>query len=146
MEASAEYASNDERWGAGGTFTWMRGRETPQGASSQQMTGYRIPPLKLTGHLQFRPVPQWNNRLQATFVAGHDYRLNCVDTVTVGIQNLLNRYYYPFYSQLLRNSNNTSHLSCGWHHAEGDVSAPLVKMHGKASLPCHPSDSLLRTG
>lgn len=117
VEASADYASNDERWGAGGTFTWMRGRETPQGASSQQMTGYRIPPLKLTGYLQFRPVPQWNNRLQATFFAGHDYRLNGVesfgrrdvgsyttldlissyrvtkqDTVTVGIQNLLNRY------------------------------------------------------
>ena len=27
-----------------------------------------------------------------------------------GGQNLLNRYYYPLYSQLLRNSNNTSHL------------------------------------
>ncbi len=135
VEAAADYLSNDERWGAGGTVTWMRGRETPQGMSDQQMTGYRIPPLKLTGYVQFRPVPQWNNRLQATFFAGHDYRLNGVnsfgrrdvasyttldlissyqvtrkDTVTVGIQNLLNRYYYPLYSQLLRNSNNTSHL------------------------------------
>ncbi|HBD33411.1 MAG TPA: TonB-dependent siderophore receptor, partial [Cupriavidus sp.] len=135
VEASADYLSTDERWGAGGTFTWMQGRETPQGRDSQQMTGYRIPPLKLTGYVQFRPVPRWNNRLQATFFAGYDYRLNGVtsfgrrdvssyttldlissyqvtkkDTVTVGIQNLLNRYYYPLYSQLLRNSNNTSHL------------------------------------
>ncbi|WP_413464063.1 TonB-dependent receptor [Cupriavidus metallidurans] len=135
VEASADYLSTDERWGAGGTFTWMQGRETPQGRDSQQMTGYRIPPLKLTGYVQYRPVPQWNNRLQATFFAGYDYRLNGVtsfgrrdvssyttldlissyqvtkkDTVTVGIQNLLNRYYYPLYSQLLRNSNNTSHL------------------------------------
>ncbi|MDE4917514.1 TonB-dependent receptor [Cupriavidus sp. Met-2] len=135
VEASADYLSTDERWGAGGTFTWMQGRETPQGRDSQQMTGYRIPPLKLTGYVQYRPVPQWNNRLQATFFAGYDYRLNGVtsfgrrdvssyttldlissyqvtkkDTLTVGIQNLLNRYYYPLYSQLLRNSNNTSHL------------------------------------
>ncbi|GAA7755701.1 MULTISPECIES: TonB-dependent receptor [Cupriavidus] len=135
VEASADYLSTDERWGAGGTFTWMQGRETPQGRDSQQMTGYRIPPLKLTGYVQYRPVPKWNNRLQATFFAGYDYRLNGVtsfgrrdvssyttldlissyqvtkkDTVTVGIQNLLNRYYYPLYSQLLRNSNNTSHL------------------------------------
>ncbi len=134
-EAAVDYLSDNEQWGAGGTFTWMRGRETPQGGSSQQMSGYRIPPLKLTGYVQYRPVPAWNNRLQATFFAGHDYRLNGVnsfgrrdvssyttldfissyklgkkDTVTVGIQNLLNRYYYPLYSQLLRNSNNTSHL------------------------------------
>ncbi|GAA0830669.1 hypothetical protein GCM10009080_07190 [Cupriavidus pauculus] len=30
------------------------------------------------------------------------------DTPTGGIQNVLNRYYYPLYSQVLR--NNTSHL------------------------------------
>ena len=135
MEAAADYLSDDERWGAGGTATWMQGRETPQGGSSQQMSGYRIPPLKLTAYLQYRPLPQWSNRLQATFFASHDYRLNGVDsfgrrevgsyttvdlisryqigrkdTVTVGIQNLFNRDYYPLYSQLLRNSNNTSHL------------------------------------
>lgn len=135
VEAAADYLSDDERWGAGGTATWMQGRETPQGGSSQQMSGYRIPPLKLTAYLQYRPLPQWSNRLQATFFASHDYRLNGVDsfgrrevgsyttvdlisryqigrkdTVTVGIQNLFNRDYYPLYSQLLRNSNNTSHL------------------------------------
>lgn len=135
VEAAADWLSENEQYGAGGTFTWMRGRETPAGGQSQQMTGYRIPPLKLTGYLQYRPIPTWNNRLQATFFAGHDYRLNGVssfgrrdassyttldlissyqvtkkDTVTVGIQNLLNRYYYPLYSQLLRSSNNTSHL------------------------------------
>ncbi|EHP40279.1 ferric alcaligin E [Cupriavidus basilensis OR16] len=135
VEASADYLSDNEQWGTGGTFTWMRGRETPQGSPSQQMSGYRIPPLKLTGYVQYRPAPAWGHRLQATFFAGHDYRLNGVDsfgrrdvasyttldlishyrvgkkdTITVGIQNLLNRYYYPLYSQLLRNSNNTSHL------------------------------------
>ncbi|KJK23982.1 hypothetical protein UB46_13405 [Burkholderiaceae bacterium 16] len=72
VEASADYLSDNEQWGTGGTFTWMRGRETPQGGASQQMSGYRIPPLKLTGYLQYRPTPAWSNRLQATFFAGHD--------------------------------------------------------------------------
>lgn len=33
-----------------------------------------------------------------------------LDNVSLGIQNLFNRDYYPLYSQLLRSSNNTSHL------------------------------------
>ncbi|AKM32277.1 hypothetical protein AB870_22450 [Pandoraea faecigallinarum] len=135
VEGAADYLSDDERWGLGGTFTWMQGRETPQGANSQDMSGYRIPPLKLTGYVQFKPTPKWSNRLQLTYFSGHDYRLNGVnsfgrmdtssyttvdvisryevtknDIATIGIQNLFNRYYYPLYSQLLRNSNNTSHL------------------------------------
>jgi len=32
------------------------------------------------------------------------------DTLTAGIENLLDRYYLPAYSQLMRNSNNTSRL------------------------------------
>nr|WP_083253971.1 TonB-dependent receptor [Pandoraea sp. ISTKB] len=135
LEGTADYLSEDERWGAGGTFSWMQGRETPQNANAQNMSGYRIPPLKLTGYVQFKPTPRWSNRLQVTYFSGRDYRLNGVnsfgrmdatsyttvdvmsryeltknDTATVGIQNLFNRYYYPLYSQLLRNSNNTSHL------------------------------------
>ncbi|MBO4120440.1 TonB-dependent siderophore receptor [Cupriavidus gilardii] len=136
VEAAADYLTDDEKWGVGGTFTWMRGREQPQGGSSfQNMTGYRIPPLKLTAYVQYRPVSQWSNRLQLSYYAGRDYRLNGQnsfgrretssyttldlisryqltrkDTITIGIENLLNRDYYPLYSQLLRNSNNTSRL------------------------------------
>ncbi|PVY79492.1 iron complex outermembrane receptor protein [Cupriavidus alkaliphilus] len=136
VEAAADYRSDDERWGAGGTITWINGRERPQGsASMQDMTGYRIPPLKVTAYLQFRPVSQWSNRVQLSYYASRDYRLNGQnsfgrrevssyttvdlisryeltrkDTITVGIENLFNRNYYPLYSQLLRNSNNTSRL------------------------------------
>ncbi|MCY1406310.1 hypothetical protein D9M71_215720 [compost metagenome] len=39
-----------------------------------------------------------------------DYRLSDTDKVSAGIQNLFNRDYYPLYSQLMRNNNNTSHL------------------------------------
>ncbi|MGV5525120.1 TonB-dependent siderophore receptor [Pseudomonas sp. XP1] len=134
-EASADWLSDDAVWGAGVSATWMRGREKPDGKGWQDMTGYRVPPLKLTAYVQYKPTLDWSNRLQATFFDGKDYRLDGVDSfgrhqvssyttvdlvsqyqisaddkVSVGIQNLFNRDYYPLYSQLLRNNNNTSHL------------------------------------
>lgn len=135
VEASADWLSDDAVWGAGGSASWMRGREKPDGKGWQDMTGYRVPPLKLTAYVQYKPTPDWSNRLQATFFDGKDYRLDGLDSfgrhevssyttvdlisqyqvsaddkVSVGIQNLFNRDYYPLYSQLLRNNNNTSHL------------------------------------
>ncbi|RII77017.1 TonB-dependent receptor [Pseudomonas monteilii] len=134
-EASADWLSDDAVWGAGGSATWMRGREKPDSKGWQDMTGYRVPPLKLTAYVQYKPTLEWSNRLQATFFDAKDYRLDGVDSfgrhqvssyttvdlvsqyqisaddkVSVGIQNLFNRDYYPLYSQLLRNNNNTSHL------------------------------------
>ncbi len=134
-EASADWLSDDAVWGAGGSATWMRGREKPDGKGWQDMTGYRVPPLKLTAYVQYKPTLDWSNRLQATLFDAKDYRLDGVDSfgrhqvssyttvdlvsqyqisaddkVSVGIQNLFNRDYYPLYSQLLRNNNNTSHL------------------------------------
>ncbi|TFF49288.1 TonB-dependent siderophore receptor [Pseudomonas putida] len=134
-EASADWLSDDAVWGAGGSATWMRGREKPDGKGWQDMTGYRVPPLKLTAYVQYKSSLDWSNRLQATFFDAKDYRLDGVDSfgrhqvstyttvdvvsqyqisaddkVSVGIQNLFNRAYYPLYSQLLRNNNNTSHL------------------------------------
>ncbi|AIG02005.1 siderophore receptor [Pseudomonas fluorescens] len=135
VEGSADWLTDDERWGAGGTFTWIKGREQPEGRDWQDMTGYRIPPLKLTAYLEFKPTEDWSNRVQATYFDGADYRLDGVasfgrrkvdsyttvdmisqyqlsenDQVSLGIQNLFNRSYYPLYSQLMRSSNNTSHL------------------------------------
>jgi len=136
VEAGADYLPEESAWGGGTTFTMMWGRETPQGSSSDQiMTGYRIPPMKITAYVQYKPSGNWSNRLQATYYASRDYRLNgqtsfgrrevgsyttldlisryqlsAKDTVTLGIENLLNRYYLPAYSQLMRNSNNTSRL------------------------------------
>ncbi|MCY1451997.1 Ferric aerobactin receptor [compost metagenome] len=135
MEGGADWLTPDEAWGVGGTFTWMKGREKPDNGDWQDMTGYRVPPLKLTAYVQYKPTDAWSNRLQATYFASEDYRLNGVasfgrrdvdsyttvdlisdyrlseaDKVSVGIQNLFNRDYYPLYSQLLRSNNNTSHL------------------------------------
>lgn len=136
VEATLDYLDDAKVWGTGGSVTWMKGRETPQNTNKEQdMTGYRIPPLKVTGYISYSPTDTWTNLLQATYFASEDYRLNGLnsfgrydvksyttadlissfalnkkDTVTIGLENMFNRKYYPLYSQLLRTSNNTSHL------------------------------------
>ncbi|HSC67371.1 MAG TPA: TonB-dependent siderophore receptor, partial [Cellvibrio sp.] len=135
-EAGIDYFTDDERWSFGSTLTWMQGEELTQNASHyQDMPGNRIPPLKFTAYLEYRPTTSWSHRLQSTSYEGRDYRLNGVasfgrrdttgytnvdlisqwkvdekSSVVIGLENLLNHYYYPLYSQLMRNDNNTSHL------------------------------------
>lgn len=136
IETTFDYLDDANVWGTGGSITWMKGREKPQNNSAEQdMTGFRIPPLKVTGYISYSPTDTWTNRIQATYFGAKDYRLNGAngfgrydvksyttvdllssfainkkDTVTIGIENMFNRKYYPLYSQLMRNSNNTSHL------------------------------------
>lgn len=135
IEGSVDWLTADERWGAGGTFSWLKGREKPDNGDWQDMTGYRIPPLKVTAYMEYKPDEDWSHRAQLTWFDSDDYRLDGVasfgrrkvdgyatvdlvsqyrlgadDRVSVGIQNLFNRDYYPLYSQLMRNSTNTSHL------------------------------------
>ncbi|MGX9688940.1 TonB-dependent siderophore receptor [Achromobacter anxifer] len=135
VEGTIDTSTDDEKWGAGGTFTWMKGREQPDGGSWQGMTGYRVPPLKLTAYLQYRPNERWSGRVQANYFGAKDYRLDgkesfgrrdvnsyfTVDlmgryqpdprnTFILGVENLFNRDYYPLYSQLLRSNTNTSRL------------------------------------
>lgn len=136
VEGTIDYIDDVNVWGTGGSVTWMKGRETPQNTNKEQdMTGFRIPPLKLTGYISYSPTDTWTNRLQATYFGAKDYRLNGVngfgrydvksyttadlissfalnkkDIVTIGLENMFNRKYYPLYSQLLRSGDNTSHL------------------------------------
>ncbi len=136
VEGSVDYFDPNSPWSAGGSIAWLKGRERPQTATAyQDMTGYRIPPLKLTAYVEYRPSDAWTHRIQATSYSSKDYRLDgktgfgrydtqgytTMDVMTqwsispnnrisAGIENLFNRDYYPLYSQLLRNNNNTSHL------------------------------------
>ena len=137
IEATIDYLHEANVWGAGGSLTWMQGKETPQNTHREQdMTGFRIPPLKLTAYISYSPTDNWTNRLQATYFASEDYRLNGVNAfgrydvksyatadlmsnfslddkskITIGLENMFNRKYYPLYSQLLRSGDNTSHLT-----------------------------------
>ncbi|MYN13789.1 TonB-dependent siderophore receptor [Pusillimonas sp. TS35] len=136
IEAGLDYLTADERWGWGGSVAWMQGRERPQGSADyRDMTGYRIPPLKLSAYVDYRPSERWQHRLQLVSFASKDYRLDgrgafgrrdthgytLLDLVSsykldrnsrisVGVENLLNRDYHPLYSQLMRSNNNASRL------------------------------------
>lgn len=136
VEGGIDYFTDDERWSTGSTITWMKGEELPQNYSQyQDMPGNRIPPLKFTAYVEYNPSENWSHKLQATAFKGKDYRLNGVasfsrrdtsgyatvdlmsrwkmdtdSSISFGVENLFNRYYYPLYSQLLRSDSNTSHL------------------------------------
>lgn len=132
VEAAMDYSVND-RLSLGGTFTWLKGeRENPSGGSDLALDSLRIPPLKLTGYLQYSPYEWWNVRLQALY-SGHrndafddgvdrlevdNYTtvdlLNTLNgrlgTLNVGIENLLNNDYQTVFGQLLRDGQNTSNI------------------------------------
>ena len=136
IELTADHYWDQDRMSAGATLTWMRGRERPQGAADERiMTGFRVPPLKLTAYVQYQPSARWLHRAQLTWFDHKDYRLGGVtasgradvkgyatvdvmsrwsptarDSVTLSVQNLLNRYYLPLYSQLMASSQNNSRL------------------------------------
>lgn len=137
VEATVDHYFDEDIWAVGGTFTWMVGREKAPGErDSRIMTGYRIPPVKLTAYAQYRPSERWRTRAELTWFGARDYRLSdgrtqfaradvksyaTVDLLarydldkqnwfTFSVQNLFNRQYLPLYSQLLRSGNNNSRL------------------------------------
>src|SRR5699024_2648133 len=103
------------------------------------LNGFRIPPLKIFGYVEFDTVPswQWRNRVQVLYSgdrvqAFHDLgptafggrkveSFTTVDlistirlgpgTLKLGIENLLNNQYFTPVSQMLRNGNNTSYAA-----------------------------------
>jgi len=136
IEASLDVGNAGDAFRFGGSVTYLRGREKAATATNwQNMTGYRIPPVKVTAYAEYAPNDTVSVRLQGLFSGDRDYRLNGVasfgrrevesyalvdliarfnvsekDQITVGIENLLNNQYLPVYSQLLRSSSNTSRV------------------------------------
>ena len=136
VEATIDVGAQPDPVRAGATATYITGRERAATAStSQPMTGYRVPPLKITAYVDVSPTDRLDIRLQGLLSGDRDYRLNGVasfgrrdvkqyttfdlvgryrvtdkDLVTVGIENLFNEQYLPVYSQLLRNNLNTSRV------------------------------------
>lgn len=135
IEAQAAYRFND-RLNVGGTLAWLKGEQRVTGSEdSQALNGFRIPPMKITSYVDYRPFDWWQVRLQAMFSGERDDATDdgvsfggrkvedytVVDlysafdvgrgTLKVGLENLLNNQYYTVFGQLLRNSANTSHLA-----------------------------------
>lgn len=124
-----------ERWRLGGTIGWSEGENEVNG-DSKALDGSRIQPLKVTGYLEHETVPawQWRNRLQVLYSGSRDraykdlgssayggrevhsyYTLDLLSslklgpgTLSLGVENLLNRQYYTVTSQLMRTGDNTS--------------------------------------
>lgn len=136
VEATIDVGAQPDPVRAGATVTYITGHERAATATaSQSMTGYRIPPLKITAYVEVSPTDRLNVRLQGLLSGDRDYRLNGVasfgrrdvqqyttfdlvgryrmtdmDLMTVGIENVFNEQYLPVYSQLLRNNLNTSRV------------------------------------
>ncbi|MCG8595081.1 MAG: TonB-dependent receptor [Kiloniellales bacterium] len=120
----------------GGSFTWLKGeRKDPNSDRDIALDSFRIPPIKLTGYIEYSPYPWWNLRLQALYSGNRDDAFDdgvgfggrkvedytVVDlysafdvgpgTLKAGVENLLNNQYHTVFGQLLRNGRNVSHVA-----------------------------------
>nr|WP_251007921.1 TonB-dependent receptor [Sphingobium sp. BHU LFT2] len=136
VEAAIDVGESSDPVSAGASVTYIEGRERPANASASRiMTGYRIPPLKVTAYVGITPLEGLNIRLQGLLSGDRDYRLNDATSfgrrkveqyvtfdllgsyrlnerglVTAGIENIFNEQYLPVYSQLLRNDLNSTRI------------------------------------
>ncbi|RFC62024.1 TonB-dependent receptor [Fulvimarina endophytica] len=133
VEVSASYIFN-ETWTAGGSFTYTEGHRTASDGRRIALNGFRIPPVKVTGYVEYSPSDWWSLRLDGLYSGTRDdafedgvafggrkvedfavfdlssrFKLAKGD-LSLGVQNLFNADYYNVYGQLLRNSSNTSHI------------------------------------
>ncbi|HET8700981.1 MAG TPA: TonB-dependent receptor, partial [Nitrococcus sp.] len=136
VELSADYALT-RAVTIGGTAAWLKGtRKNPATGEKEALNSLQIPPLKLTGFVEYSPYHWWTLRLQALYSGNRDdafednptgfgnrevKHYTVVDlynrfevgpgTLRVGVENLLNNQYYTVFGQLLRDGANTSHLA-----------------------------------
>jgi iron complex outermembrane receptor protein len=108
----------------GGTFSWVKGIQDADddGSYETPLPGNRIPPVKVTGYLEVTPVDGWSSRLQmlssgrrdafpgsSVYAQGRVSPYTVFDlssrvavgpgALTIGIENLLDNYYFPVRSQ-----------------------------------------------
>jgi iron complex outermembrane receptor protein len=118
---------------AGAGFTWLEGQLDLQNNGHYTfLNGVRIPPLKLTGYVEYAPLRKWRTRLYAVF-SGERNRFpgstafterqlksfflvdltSDVDigpgTLRIGLANLTNRMYFSRASALVPTGFNTSY-------------------------------------
>ncbi|NTA19021.1 TonB-dependent receptor (plasmid) [Agrobacterium tumefaciens] len=134
IELAANYRFN-EQWAAGGTFTYLHGERTTVAGQQIALDGFRIPPVKVSGYVEYLPKEWWTVRLDgvysgsrddafndgvafggrkvddfAVFNLSNEFKLQGGGKLSVGVDNIFNADDYNVYAQLLRNSNNTSHI------------------------------------
>ncbi len=108
----------------GGTFSWVKGVQDADddGRYETPLPGNRIPPVKVTGYVEMTPLDGWSSRIQVlssglrdAFPGSSAYAQGRVSpytifdlssrldvgpgTLTIGIENLFDNYYFPVRSQ-----------------------------------------------
>jgi len=117
------------------SYSKINGDEKAQNADAfQQMNGFSIPPSKFTAQLNYDISSAWRANLTVMRSGEKDYRIDAKNAfgrrevtsytivdfnsqleleqgvLTFGIENVFNKQYFPVYSQLQRNGNNTSSI------------------------------------
>lgn len=133
VEAVLDYQINPQ-WQIGSSFSFVEGDNDPDDDGEfTPLTGFRIPPIKLTAYVENETLPGWRNRLQMLYSGARDRAFDeeidfqevddCVvfdlisqielvkGTLRLGIQNLLNNQYFTAASQLLRLRTNESYTA-----------------------------------
>ena len=133
VEAVLDYQINSQ-WQIGSSFSYVEGDNDPDDDGEfTPLTGFRIPPIKLTAYVENETLPGWRNRLQMLYSGARDRAFEEeVDfqevesyivfdlissleigegTLSLGIQNLFNNQYFTATSQLLRLRTNESYTA-----------------------------------
>jgi iron complex outermembrane receptor protein len=73
VESSLEMKLH-RQWKIGGTATWLDGQADTDrdGELDDDLENTRIPPVKLTGFVEYQPFDWWRNRLQALYSGSRD--------------------------------------------------------------------------
>jgi iron complex outermembrane receptor protein len=123
-------------WELGGTFTWTEGDFLdPADDEWKALNSFRIAPPKTTAYVQHRTLERWTNRVQLVVVGSRDRAAlddigyggrpvrgyTTVDYVgtlgvgpgalSLGVENIFNRLYYPLPSQLMASGSWTGHTA-----------------------------------
>ncbi|AMA10798.1 MULTISPECIES: TonB-dependent siderophore receptor [unclassified Picosynechococcus] len=117
-----------EQLALGGTFTYTDGERDANndGDFESGLPSFQIPPVKLTGFVEYEPVEGWENRLQLLYSAGRDPKgngfglgevesyltadfISSYDTgagkIQLGVENLFNAEYFPIIAQVYGGRN-----------------------------------------
>lgn len=71
IEGSADWRIGSQ-WGVGGVLTWMEGIRKTEAGDTRRIGSRNVPPVLVTGYLDFRPFPWWRNTLQLNYRGSRD--------------------------------------------------------------------------
>lgn len=71
IEANADWRIDDQ-WTIGGVFTWQDGIRELEDGSTQRIGSREVPPVLVTGYVEYQPFEWWRNRLQLNYRADRD--------------------------------------------------------------------------